>query len=219
MDSFESLDYNFYGEGISKQKQGAWNIKFDLLPARENILTFSREHLTTFGEGEKAYDREQHDVEATAMKFARIKKKSASKHIEDSIDAFVDLDNTAKRTTKAFTYRYDGQVGDKIEWKILSDDEQVTQCPMEEQAKARKVVEKHAREAADMAGDQLSDESISDRGDIFPLPLKKDVPWNPNPEKWISTTYSLSIFALASKARQKYLTNIFWVHVLQCSTR
>ena len=116
-------------------------------------------------------------MESVAQQYATTKKKkSPSQHVRQSIDAFLSLDATTQKTAKSFSYCFGPNPADKIEWQILGDSEQVTKCPMEEQAAARST-------ATTSSPNESDDSSDDEDGDIFPDPLKKQIPWNPDPEK------------------------------------
>ena len=136
VDVFQNREYNFYGTVKSRAKHNVWNVQFDALPLDHNVVMISREHITTLypEEDEKCYDREKDAMESIAEECSTTKKKKCktpSQRVRDSIDAFLSLDTATQKTAVSFTHRYGPNPQDKVHWKILSDSEQVTRCPME----------------------------------------------------------------------------------------
>jgi len=99
--------------------------------------------------------------------------KTKPKYEQDSIDEFLGLSREAKANAKNFVYRFGPEDKDKIEWTILADSEQITVCPME-QEKAEK---EKARE------DEYRDGNGASESKDTSSPIKKDIPWDPDPSK------------------------------------
>jgi hypothetical protein len=210
VDTFTNREYNSFGTIAGREKHNVWKIKFDTLPLEHNIVIISREHITTLypEEEEKPYNREKDAMESIAEQCATTtKKKSPSQHARQSIDAFLSLDATAQKTAKSFSHRFGPNPADKVEWQILGDSEQITKCPMEEQAAARST-------ATTSIPNNSDDSSDDEDGDIFPAPLKKQIPWNPNPEKVDYNTIFFENFfpSLQGKANvlDKFLSDPRW---------
>ena len=79
-------------------------------------------------------------------------------HIGDSYKTFSNLESCLQAIASNFELKYGDGNKDKIIWKVLSEKEQITVCPMEE-------------ERASKEGTIPSDES----------PFLEDIPWDRNP--------------------------------------
>jgi hypothetical protein len=58
-------------------------------------------------------------------------KQKAVDYVKESYDYFSSLSTEMQAIAKSFTFKYGKEEEDKIEWRILSESEQITVCPME----------------------------------------------------------------------------------------
>jgi len=149
--SFDRKDVNLYGTVTSKLKQNVWNVKFDLLPAEDQVFPMAREYLTLMAKGqeEKKYDREEQTAAAIAEKCAKANRKKLN-HVRECTDAFLELSRKDQATAQTFNYRYGPGETDAVSFDILADDDQITVNAMTERAKQeQKEVNPAAAAAAD----------------------------------------------------------------------
>lgn len=180
VDSLDSREYNLYVTAVSKQSHRLWKVKLDMLPMNDYVVLTSREHITMVFPDDHVpkFDREQKDADDIAEKCATAKRMTPSQYAKESIDSFVSMDKAAMKTTKSFISCYGPKASDTIEWIILGDEQEINACAMKEYAKRKK-----QEAATDDNADSSAKPSIDKGEDIFPHPIKKDIPWDPDPSK------------------------------------
>lgn len=100
------------------------------------------------------------------------KKGPPPKYEEESIiQTFLDLNTKLKAVASSFTFRF-GKDDDKIDWHILSFEEQIVECPMESFHKSE---------------DATTNQSAN------PL-IKSEIPWDPDITKVDYNVILLEIF-------------------------
>lgn len=193
LDAHNEQNYNFYGHVLSKAKRNVWRIKFDLFPNDQCPVPVAREHIKKIlraGEEEPAYDREQ-DSEPEDLPPAQAQKKAAKKkgtkdYVKESTSSFLALGRQAMLDARSMDYRYGAKENEVIKWQILSEMEEIVQCPMEQELAAKQaIVEgRSSRKPAGMtcasAGARV-EELTNTLASLSPL--KKDIPWNRDPHK------------------------------------
>ena len=58
-------------------------------------------------------------------------KKGKKDYVKKSMDSFPKLDHQAILDAHSFTYHYGDKEDERIKWKILSEEKQIVQCPMD----------------------------------------------------------------------------------------
>ena len=156
---YQSDKFRFYGTVVGKPPNSKlYKVHLDLLPSECNELLVVRKDITVLAKGEEepAYNP-QHD--AMVEECQVIKKPSSKKpsdHIGDSYTAFSLLDTELQAVATNFELKYGDGEEDKVVWKILSETEQITVCPM----------------ATEQASTPLPDN-----------PFTQDIPWDKDPNK------------------------------------
>lgn len=151
-DAFSSIkglsdDLLLYGTVIESKLRGSFVVRFELLPTNNQLVTVTRSHLTTVDKNaeEPEYrhlksveaiteieggDEEWEDEEAEE---AASKKPTRKKNpwIE-SQENCLSLPDDVRASSKTFEHFYGTKPDEKIVWKILQDNEQITTDAMGE---------------------------------------------------------------------------------------
>ena len=166
----EGLSNNLllYGTVTGSKLQGSFTVEFDRLPSNEAIVVL-RTHITTVDKNaeEPEYghvktveatttingsnENEWEDASDDEMLTESSSRKTTRKKNPwtESQDNFISLPDDIRANSKTFEHFYGTKPEEKIVWKILSDDEQITQ------------------DAMDMQIDEIYN------------PVKVDIPWSP----------------------------------------
>ena len=193
LDAHNQQDYNFYGHVLSKAKRNVWRIKFDAFPNEQCAVPVAREHIKKVlraGEEEPAYDREQdsepEDVPPTQAAKKDAKKKGGKDYVKESIASFLSHGQQAILDARSFVWRYGASDEEVVTWQILSEQEQIVQCPMEQEIAAKRTAMQggSSPKPAGMSFAPAGARTEELRNTLASLsPLKRDIPWNPNPNK------------------------------------
>jgi hypothetical protein len=164
---YQSDKFRFYGTVVGKPPNSKlYKVKLDLLPSDCNEILVVRKDITVLAKGEEEppYDP-RHDAMVEECKVVGEKPAASSKKSRDfigeSYKSFSELDTDLQAAARHFELQYGEGEDEKVVWKILSEKEQITVCPMEEAL------------AGDSAGDGCSPLEDS--------PFLDDIPWDKNP--------------------------------------
>ena len=194
LDQHSHANYNFYGHVKSKAAHSLWRVKFDLFPEDQAPLEVARSHIKKVlrpDDEAPAYDREQdsepEDLPPTEAGKKADKKKGKKDYVKESLDSFTKLDRQAILDARSFKYRYGEKEEDVVNWQILSEEEQIIACPME-QALAAKEAEHRGDPGAKPGGMSSGRAGARTEGVHSPMekytPLRnEDTPWNSDPKK------------------------------------
>jgi hypothetical protein len=124
---------NYYGRILSVSGKQGYNICFDNLPAAFQDVTIKRRILITVvkdGEEEKEHD---HVKQLAAEDLAEITQKPAHKELpeKESINKFCFLETDTLSSAKKFDLRCGPGDDEVINWKILADNEHITEDPLD----------------------------------------------------------------------------------------
>lgn len=119
--------------------RATWKILIDLFPSNADLIEIHQKFIIMLTKG----DEETPYLESTQLedgmieecKEASPEKKKSPKYEEEYMLSFVNLDGKMKAMAKIYTHKYGSNDGDTIVWKILSENEQITECPMEAMSK------------------------------------------------------------------------------------
>jgi hypothetical protein len=122
---------NFFGRILCGSEKQGHTIRFDDLPAGYQDVLIRRRTLTTVledGEEEKEHDH----MNQLAEELTEIPPPSTTKEAppKDSTNKFCALDNETMSTTNHFGLKWGNGDEEVINWKILADDEHVTEDPL-----------------------------------------------------------------------------------------
>ena len=115
-------DFNFFGTVLApKQKNGKYNVRFDLLPEDDNEYAVVRDRLTVLhsGEDERAFDYANELSAEIAEACGGVEKEKKISAAQKAIDAFLSLPDEEKKSAKSFAYPYGSQAEEVINWTIL----------------------------------------------------------------------------------------------------
>ena len=193
LDLHNQQNYNFYGHVTGKAKHAVWNVVFDLFPSDQPPLSVARTHMKKVlrpDDESPAYDREQEsepeDLAPTQAARKAGAKKGKKDFVKESFDSFRKLDQQAMLDARSFKYRYGEKEDESIVWDILSEQEQIVQCPME-LGLAAKEAERQGTSSLKPGGMSSGEAGATTEELHGPLekysPLWKDIPWNSNPSK------------------------------------
>jgi hypothetical protein len=122
---------NFYGEILSGSGKTGYQIRFDDLPADHQDVFIKRRNLLTVleeGEEEKHHDH----VNQLAEELAEIPQPTTRKEepAKDSTNKFCALEKELISTTNQFGLKWGRGDDDVINWRILADNEHITEDPL-----------------------------------------------------------------------------------------
>ena len=133
---YQSDKFRFYGTVVGKPPNSKlYKVKLDLLPSDCNEILVVRKDITVLAKGEEEplYDP-RHDamVEECEVVAEKPASKKSRDCIGDSYKSFAELDTDLQAAASHFELKYGEGEEEKVVWKILSEKEQVTVCPMED---------------------------------------------------------------------------------------
>jgi hypothetical protein len=122
---------NFFGRILSGSGKEGYKIRFDDLPAGHQDVMIKRRILITVledGEEEKEHDH----INQLAEELAEIRQPSTRKEepAKESTSRFCALEKETISTTKRFGLKWGRGDDEVIDWKILADDEHITEDPL-----------------------------------------------------------------------------------------
>ena len=204
LDQHNHANYNFYGHVKSKAKHDTWRVVFDLFPADQAPLDVARSHIKKVlrpDDESPAYDREidsePEDLPPTQAAAKQAKKKGKKDYVKESLDSFTKLDRQAILDARSFKYRYGEKDDDVIEWQILSEEEQIISCPME-QTLAAKEAKQNGKPGAKPGGCRQAGRAAGRKVYILPLTgtprYRRTCLGAPTRRRWIGAQSGPSIF-------------------------
>ena len=131
---YQSDKFRFYGTVVGKPPNSKlYKVQLDLLPSDCNEILVVRKDITVLAKGEEetAYDPQHDAVIEECEVTEQPQAKKPSDHIGDSYKAFSLLDTELQALATNFKLKYGDGDNDELMWKILSETEQITVCPME----------------------------------------------------------------------------------------
>jgi hypothetical protein len=150
---FRTID----GKGTGK----TYRVKLDIMPTSNNTITINRACIVVLavGEEELPYSEKQQAEDEAIEECHNIVQQGSGKpkainYVEESYKYFTGLPPENQKEEKEFILKYGKEDCDVTNWQILSETEQIVECPME-------------------ANEALKDMEV----------LKKDIPWDPDPSK------------------------------------
>jgi hypothetical protein len=158
---YQSDKFRFYGTVVGKPANSKlYKVQLDLLPSDANEVLIVRKDITVLAKGEEEPPyNPQHEamVDNCGVVPDRPAARKSRDHIGDSYNAFSKLESGLQAMASSFEMTYGDGSDDKIIWRVLSEKEQITVCPMEEE--------------------QASNEELQSNKS----PFLKDIPWDRNP--------------------------------------
>lgn len=140
LDQNPRADFNFYGVYVSAAQHGVFNIKLDLFPSNAPPVPVARSQIKRVlrpDEEEPSHDREEEEVIDELDPDAEGAKKKKPNYAQQSVDDFLKEDDETRRRARSFKYKYGPGTNDFVAWQILTEEEQIVSCPMEEGVNAR----------------------------------------------------------------------------------
>ncbi len=184
---YQSDKFRFYGTVVGKPPNSKlYKVQLDLLPSDCNEILVVRKDITVLAKGEEetAYDPQHDAVIEECEVTEQPQAKKPSDHIGDSYKAFSLLDTELQALATNFKLKYGDGDNDELMWKILSETEQITVCPME----------------TEQASNPIPDKPFTD-----------DIPWDKDPNKVDYNTILFEKFfpSVVGKARvlDEYLSH------------
>ena len=134
---YQSDKFRFYGTVAGKPPNSKlYKLQLDLLPSDSNEILVVRKDITVLAKGEEEppYDpRHNAMVEDCGVVADKPAAKKSRDHIGDSYKTFSNLESCLQAIASNFELKYGDGNEDKIIWKVLSEKEQITVCPMEDE--------------------------------------------------------------------------------------
>jgi hypothetical protein len=182
-----SEKFRFFGTVSGKYGKNLWKIRFDNFPAGDDEFGFHRNYITVLKKGEEELPYTSRDQETAEMidecgKFdpqdweedaadpdesqaSSSKPPPKNNYADQSYNDFLALDRPLQATAKTFTCKFGKEDKEKIEWRILTPEEQITECPLDALHSS--------------PDDMTNEEEATGGGDSV---MKEDLPWDPNPK-------------------------------------
>ncbi len=136
---YPSDKFRFFGVCLGKAPNSKlYKVRLDLLPSNENEIVLARKDIEVLGKGEEElpYLPSTRATDEMIEECAEVVhppqgKQKAVDYVKESYDYFSSLSTEMQAIARSFTFKYGKEDDNKIEWRILSETEQITVCPME----------------------------------------------------------------------------------------
>jgi hypothetical protein len=136
---YPSDKFRFFGVCLGKAPNSKlYKVRLDLLPSNDNEIVLARKDIEVLGKGEEElpYLPSTRETDEMIEECAQVVPPTQGRqktvdYVKESYDYFSSLSLEMQAIARSFTFKYGKEDENKIEWRILSEAEQITVCPME----------------------------------------------------------------------------------------